>query len=139
MSWVVNEKITNFRGFGVDRLFRCLKKDYHITLGCMAERLETLSASNAFGLLNLVGNQPDADAFWTQNREIPMTRRTSVTLSKADLDVLEKLKEHYGTGSVSETIRRSISQSSLLKRYSDEDGDLVVERNGKRYVIPSRG
>jgi len=64
--------------------------------------------------------------------------RTTISLTEAEIKALEQLKSHFDTPSVSETIRRSISQSSLLKRYSNEDGDLLVERDGKRYIIPSR-
>lgn len=64
--------------------------------------------------------------------------RTTISLTNTEVEALEKLKVHFDTPSVSETIRRSISQSSVLKRYSDEEGDLVVERDGRRYVIPSR-
>lgn len=68
-----------------------------------------------------------------------MSTRTTVSLTDDDIAELKRLRKFYGTKSVSETIRRSIAQSSLLKRYSDESGDLIVERNGKSYVIPSRG
>lgn len=61
----------------------------------------------------------------------------TLNLSDAKVALLEKLKEHFDATSVSDTIRRSISQSSLLKRYSDEQGDLIVEKDGKKYVIPS--
>lgn len=64
--------------------------------------------------------------------------RTTISLTESEIRALDQLKEHFDTPSISETIRRSISQSSLLKRYSDEEGDLVVERDGKHYVIPSR-
>jgi len=64
--------------------------------------------------------------------------RTTITLTDAEVHALRNLREHFDTQSVSETIRRSIAQSSLLKRYSDEEGDLVVEREGKKFVIPSR-
>lgn len=64
--------------------------------------------------------------------------RTTVSLTKSEIDLLEKLKEHFDANSLSDTVRRSISQSSLLKRYSDEQGDLIVEKDGKKYVIPSR-
>lgn len=64
--------------------------------------------------------------------------RATISLSPVEIKALEQLKNHFDTTSVSETIRRSISQSSLLKRYSNEDGDLLVERDGKRYLIPSR-
>lgn len=64
--------------------------------------------------------------------------RTTITLTDAEVDALKNLRGHFDTQSVSETIRRSIAQSSLLKRYSDEEGDLLVERDGKKFVIPSR-
>jgi len=64
--------------------------------------------------------------------------RTTITLTDAEVDALQNLRKHFDTQSVSETIRRSIAQSSLLKRYSDEEGDLLIERDGKKFVIPSR-
>ena len=67
-----------------------------------------------------------------------MATRTSVTLNREDIAELRRLREFYGVNSVSETVRRSLAQSSMLKRYVDDEGNLTVERDGKSYVIPSR-
>ena len=59
-------------------------------------------------------------------------------ITDEEIDAIEGLKIHFGTNSASEVIRRSISQSSLNRRYTNEKGDLLVERDGKRFVIPNR-
>lgn len=66
-----------------------------------------------------------------------MPRRT-VNLTEADLKMLEELKEYFDASSLNDAIRRSVAQSSLLKRYSDENGDLVVLKDRDKFVFPSK-
>lgn len=72
-----------------------------------------------------------------QKEEATMARRT-VNLTESDLELLEQLKEHFDASSLNDAIRRSIAQSSLLKRYSDENGDLVVLRDKDKFIVPAR-
>lgn len=66
-----------------------------------------------------------------------MARRT-VNLTETDLELLEQLKEHFDASSLNDAIRRSIAQSSLLKRYSDENGELVVLKDKDKFIVPAR-
>lgn len=72
-----------------------------------------------------------------QKEEATMARRT-VNLTETDLELLEQLKEHFDASSLNDAIRRSIAQSSLLKRYSDENGELVVLKDKDKFIVPAR-
>lgn len=57
--------------------------------------------------------------------------RRSINLTQADIEALEELKEYFDAGTLNDTIRRSIAQSSLLKRYADEDQVVTVMKDGR--------
>jgi len=68
---------------------------------------------------------------------------TGIGLGDSEVVAVEKLsdyfREKFGSDSMSETLRTSITQSSLLKRdyKPDVNGILTVERSGRKYRIPS--
>ena len=68
-----------------------------------------------------------------------MARRT-VNLSDEDMELLNILKEHYRAASINETVRRSISQASLLRKFADDDGQVTVMRkDGTPVLVPTGG
>lgn len=62
--------------------------------------------------------------------------KNMLALTPKSAVALLQLKVHLGAKSISRAIREGLSQTSLLKRFGDEDDDIVVERNGKTLILP---
>lgn len=66
-----------------------------------------------------------------------MARRT-IKLTEADVMALEELREYFDAASLNDTIRRSIAQSSLMKRYADEEQTVTVIKDGEQIKLTAK-
>jgi hypothetical protein len=64
--------------------------------------------------------------------------RTTLLLTRDEVGALQDLQKLLKIRDVEEVLGRSISQSSLVKSWSEAERGLVVDLSGKRYVIPTR-
>lgn len=56
--------------------------------------------------------------------------RTTINLSDEDIELLKALKDHFKAPSLNDAIRQSIAQASVLTRYVNEHGELVLLKDG---------
>lgn len=68
-----------------------------------------------------------------------MTQKTTFTFTDDEIKILEELRNSMGARSMNEVVRRSIAQSSALRKQADEDGNVTIENpDGHKVILPMR-
>lgn len=68
-----------------------------------------------------------------------MMAKKTVNLTDKDMELIQKLKEHFDASSLNDAIRQSVAQASVLSRYVNEEGELVVlDDDGNKITLVRR-
>lgn len=66
-------------------------------------------------------------------------KKANISLSDADIKLLEELKEFFDARTYSDVLRRSLVQTSHLTKYVDSDGNIKVKTpDGETLLVPKR-
>lgn len=72
-------------------------------------------------------------------KEGNVMKKANITLSEADIKLLEELKEFFGAKNYSDVLKRSLVQTSHLTKYVDDDGNIKVKTpSGETLLVPKR-
>ena len=62
--------------------------------------------------------------------------KTTINLTERDLEIVRKLQEDFDTSTLNDAIRQAVAQSSVINRYVNKHGELVViKENGDTVTI----
>jgi len=65
--------------------------------------------------------------------------KTTINLTEKDLELIEQLKDHFDANTLNDAIRQAVAQSSVLSRYVNEDGELVLLKDdGEKVTLVRR-
>jgi len=66
-------------------------------------------------------------------------KKTNISLSPADIKLLDELKEFFDAKSYGDVLKRSLVQTSHLIKYVDDDGNIRVKTpDGETLLVPKR-
>ena len=65
--------------------------------------------------------------------------KTTINLTDKDLELIKQLKEHFDASTLNDAIRQAVAQSSVLSRYVNENGELVLlKEDGEKVTVVRR-
>lgn len=65
--------------------------------------------------------------------------KTTINLTEKDLELIKQLKEHFDANTLNDAIRQAVAQSSVLSRYVNKDGELVLlKEDGEKVTLARR-
>lgn len=65
--------------------------------------------------------------------------KTTVNFTKKDHELIEELKDHFDANTLNDAVRQAVAQSSVLSRYVNDKGELVLlKEDGEKVTIVRR-